>query len=106
MSKISFIALSSFLAAMAAAYTEPKTGPEGNPVTNPSAPMEIQGGQPFDFTWTPTTAGTVSIVLYKGDATNLQPVGAIVEKIQNSGKYTWNVPADLEASSDNKGYGL
>jgi hypothetical protein len=60
--------------------------------------------QEYGITWQPTTEGTVTLVLLKGPATNLQVLYPIVEKIPNSGNYFW-VPSDhLEPGET--GYGI
>jgi hypothetical protein len=69
----------------------------------------VPAGANYTITWGPTTDGTVTLVLLKGPSTNAVPQKAIVEKIQNSGSYVWDVPSDLEPSDSAtpaQGYGI
>lgn len=95
------------LAPLASAYTTP-TGdaPKGNPISQPGLNTIVPVDQPFTITWEPTTEGTVSLVLFKGPAENLQLVYPIVEKIDNSGSYVWDPKETLEPSEGAKGYGI
>ncbi|KAL9596994.1 MAG: hypothetical protein Q9219_005420 [cf. Caloplaca sp. 3 TL-2023] len=84
------------------------TKPVGdNPVGNPiSAPLNqiVPAGTPFTVTWTPTTTGTVSIVLLRGPSTNVLPIGCLADNIANTGKFVWTPSSSLEA--DVTHYGL
>lgn len=95
------------LAPLASAYTTP-TGsePKGNPISQPGLNSVVPVDKSFTITWEPTTDGTVSLVLLKGPASNLIPVYAIAEKIENSGSYTWEPKDTLEPSEGAKGYGI
>jgi hypothetical protein len=66
-------------------------------------------GQPYTIKWTPSTQGTVTLLLLKGPSENAVPQYAIVEKIDNSGSYTWTPSTDLvasDAATPAKGYGI
>ncbi|KAL8719698.1 MAG: hypothetical protein Q9225_003330 [Loekoesia sp. 1 TL-2023] len=95
------------LASLAAAQTC-STKPVGdNPVGNPiHAPLNqiVPAGTPFTITWTPTTTGTVSIVLLRGPSTNVQPIGCLADNIANTGTFVWTPSSNLEA--DVTHYGL
>ncbi|KAL8835839.1 MAG: hypothetical protein Q9170_003162 [Blastenia crenularia] len=99
--------VSASLAGFAAAQTC-STKPVGdNPVGNPiSAPLSqiVPAGTPFTVTWTPTTTGTVSIVLLRGPSTNVQPIACLADNIANSGKFVWTPSSSLKA--DVTHYGL
>jgi hypothetical protein len=94
-------------APLVSAYTTP-TGdaPKGNPIAQPGLNTIVPVGSPFTISWDPTTQGTVSLILLKGPAENLQFVEAIAEMIPNSGSYSWNPETSLVASEGAKGYGI
>jgi hypothetical protein len=94
-------------APLVSAYTTPTgTEPKGNPIALPGLDTIVPAGKDYKITWDPTTQGTVSLILLKGPAENLQFVEAIAEKIPNSGSYSWNVESSLVASEGAKGYGI
>ena len=66
----------------------------------------VPAGSPFTITWTPTTTGTVTIVLLKGPSTNVIPQYPIAQNIANSGSFTWTPATDLVPSPNDMGYGL
>jgi len=94
-------------APLVSAYTTP-TGdaPKGNPIAQPGLNTIVPVGENFQITWDPTTQGTVSLILLKGPAENLQFVEAIAEMIPNSGSYSWKPETSLVASEGAKGYGI
>jgi hypothetical protein len=94
-------------APLVSAYTTP-TGdaPKGNPIAQPGLNTIVPVGSPFTISWDPTTQGTVSLILLKGPAENLQFVEAIAEMIPNSGSYSWKPENSLVASEGAKGYGI
>jgi hypothetical protein len=94
-------------APLVSAYTTP-TGdaPKGNPIAQPGLNTIVPVGSPFTISWDPTTQGTVSLILLKGPAENLQFVEAIAEMIPNSGSYSWKPETSLVASEGAKGYGI
>jgi len=71
-----------------------------NPIHEPIASSVLVAGKLFNITWGPTTKGTISLLLKKGLATNLDTVGTIATDIPNSGAYPWLIPADLVTGSD------
>lgn len=77
------------------AYTTPVGTPVGNPIFTPGLNQVVPAGKPFEITWNPTTSGTVTLVLLRGPSTNVVPLYAIVEKIANSGKYSWTPSTSL-----------
>ncbi|KAK5134040.1 hypothetical protein LTR08_007045 [Meristemomyces frigidus] len=87
------------------AYTTPVGAePVGNPISLPGLNSVVPAGQAYTVTWQPTTAGTVTLVLLKGPSTNAIPQYAIVEKIPNSGSYSWTPSTDLAPGQT--GYGI
>lgn len=83
------------LAALASAYTTPTTGPAGNPIAKPGLNEAVPAGQAYTITWTPTTQGTVTLVLLRGPSENILPLYPIVEKVPNTGSYIWTPATNL-----------
>ncbi|KAI5848593.1 Ser-Thr-rich glycosyl-phosphatidyl-inositol-anchored membrane family-domain-containing protein [Morchella snyderi] len=104
--QFSILATFSSLIALAAAYTTPVgSDPQGNPISAPGLNQQVPKGSPFTITWTPTSApNTVTLVLMRGPATNVVPLSVIVEKVPNTGSYTWTPASGLEV--DITGYGI
>ncbi|KAH0611522.1 uncharacterized protein H6S33_010787 [Morchella sextelata] len=104
--QFSIIATFSGLIALAAAYTTPVgTEPQGNPISAPGLNQQVPIGSPFTITWTPTSApNTVTLVLLRGPSTNVVPLSVIVEKVPNTGTYTWTPASGLDV--DTTGYGI
>ncbi|RAQ80964.1 extracellular serine-threonine rich protein [Aspergillus flavus] len=94
------------LAALATAHTDPdySQGPTGNPIYTPGLNEAVPVGKPYAITWGPTTEGTVSLVLLRGESTNMQTLETIAEQIPNNGKFEWTPSTSLEA--DVTHYGL
>ncbi|KNG81081.1 extracellular serine-threonine rich protein [Aspergillus nomiae NRRL 13137] len=94
------------LAALATAHTAPdySQGPTGNPIYTPGLNEAVPVGKPYSITWGPTTEGTVSLVLLRGESTNMQTLETIAEQIPNNGKFEWTPSTSLEA--DVTHYGL
>ena len=94
------------LAALATAHTNPdySQGPTGNPIYTPGLNEAVPVGKPYAITWGPTTEGTVSLVLLRGESTNMQTLETIAEQIPNTGKFEWTPSTSLEA--DVTHYGL
>ncbi|KAE8418157.1 Ser-Thr-rich glycosyl-phosphatidyl-inositol-anchored membrane family-domain-containing protein [Aspergillus pseudocaelatus] len=94
------------LAALATAHTDPdyNQGPTGNPIYTPGLNEAVPVGKPYAITWGPTTEGTVSLVLLRGESTNMQTLETIAEQIPNTGKFEWTPSTSLEA--DVTHYGL
>jgi hypothetical protein len=87
------------------AYTQPVGDqPEGNPIYTPGLNDVVPVGQEYGITWQPTTEGTVTLLLLKGPADNLEVLYPIVEKIPNSGNYFWVPSTKLEPGDT--GYGI
>lgn len=57
-------------------------------------------GSPLTLNWTPTTSGTITLVLRTGNSANLEAGSIIASSIPNSGSYTWQIPADTVRNSD------
>lgn len=45
---------------------------EPNPFKIPTGGLSATAGEPLDLEWTPTTTGTVTLVLRSGESTNLK----------------------------------
>jgi len=70
-----------------------------NVITSVVAGTSLTPGQPFTITWTPDSSSTVTLILRKGQASNLDNIGAIAT-VQNTGSYTWYPDAALPGGSD------
>jgi len=93
------------LAGLTSAYTQPVGAqPSGNPTSHPALAEQVPVGTPFEVTWTPTTKGTVTILLLNGPSENIQVLYPIVEKLPNTGKFAWTPKTDLKG--DVTHYGL
>jgi len=95
--KLSIVAIFSAVAAAVSAYTPPVGEPKGNPIGRPGLNEQVEAGKPFTITWSPTTEGTVSLVLLRGPTENVVPISTIVEGIANSGSFVWTPATTLEA---------
>ncbi|KAF2404601.1 hypothetical protein EJ06DRAFT_212469 [Trichodelitschia bisporula] len=93
-------------AALASAYTTPvaQCTDSCNPIAKPGLQEAVPAGTTYTITWTPTTPGTVTILLLRGPAENIKPLGPLVEGYANSGTFSWAVSSSLEA--DVTHYGL
>ncbi|THW28945.1 hypothetical protein D6C84_09078 [Aureobasidium pullulans] len=69
-----------------------------NPFTNMN--LAATAGKTVDLTWTPTTSGTVSLILRSGANNNLTPGVYVAQGLTNSGSYTWSVPSDITRGTD------
>jgi len=99
--------LTTLLTTLASAYTTPVgSTPSGNPISAPSLDQQVPVGTPFVITWTPTTDGTVTLVLLRGPSENIIPLYPIVEKVPNTGSYVWTPATDLEADVTHYGIQL
>ncbi|KAE8375108.1 Ser-Thr-rich glycosyl-phosphatidyl-inositol-anchored membrane family-domain-containing protein [Aspergillus bertholletiae] len=94
------------LAALATAHTDPdyNQAPTGNPIYTPGLNEAVPVGSPYAITWNPTTEGTVSLVLLRGESTNMQVLYTLAEQIPNTGKFEWTPSTDL--TPDVTHYGL
>jgi hypothetical protein len=52
-----------------------------NPISAPTVGDEFKAGKPVTIVWMPTTKGTISLRLRKGDSTNLDVVTEITSKL-------------------------
>jgi len=101
-----FSAVLAAFAGLASAFTTPTDGPIGNPIAKPGLHEKVPVGKPYTITWEPTLdkAGTVTLVLMKGPATNIIPMYPIVEKTPNTGSYVWT--PDTSFPDTEEGYGI
>ncbi|KAF2214826.1 hypothetical protein CERZMDRAFT_105287 [Cercospora zeae-maydis SCOH1-5] len=90
----------SLLLALASAFAahaqQAATGP--NAFTNTAFPAVA--GQDLTLKWTPTTSGTVSLILRSGASSNLNAGEPIAQNIPNNGEYTWSIPESAVRGSD------
>ncbi|MCJ1299171.1 hypothetical protein MMC08_001963 [Hypocenomyce scalaris] len=92
-------------AGLASAITVPGgSNPSGNPLTLPSAGELVPAGSPFIITWTPTTTGTVTLLLLQGPSTDVIPIAYIAQNINNTGTYAWTPSTSL--TPDTTHYGI
>ncbi|KAI9709247.1 MAG: hypothetical protein M1820_003367 [Bogoriella megaspora] len=63
-----------------------------NPFSIPSEGFNATAGKPLSLSWTPTTKGTVTLVLRSGSFSNLEQGITIASNYDNSGSITWTVP--------------
>ena len=81
-------------------HTQPSgAGPAGNPFISPAEGEAVSNSQSVILRWTPTTSGTVDLVLNKGSPPQLTPLYPLVEKLANNGSFAWrpcqNLPTGL-----------
>ncbi|GIZ40598.1 hypothetical protein CKM354_000393100 [Cercospora kikuchii] len=85
------------LASAFAAYAQVQsTGP--NAFTNTA--YNAVAGQTLTLTWTPSTEGTVSLILRTGANNDLDTVETIASNIPNSGSYDWSIPESAVRGSN------
>ncbi|KAL9086704.1 MAG: hypothetical protein Q9165_007023 [Trypethelium subeluteriae] len=87
------VSLLPLLAALACA--QGSFSSDQNPFSIPSDGFNATAGQKLTLNWSPTTSGTVSLVLRTGTGNDLEKGISIVSNIANSGSYGWNVPSDV-----------
>ncbi|BFZ62149.1 hypothetical protein YB2330_003231 [Saitoella coloradoensis] len=90
---------SAFFAAAAALLAKSVLAQE-NAILAPSAGSEIAAGQDFLIRWSPTTTGSVTLTLRKGDPNNFDTIGTIASGLNNNGSYTWAVRDTLTPADD------
>lgn len=66
----------------------------------PSSGLQATAGQALTLKWTPSTSGTVSLILRSGSSNNLAEGTTIAKSIQNSGSFTWTPPTNTVRGSD------
>ncbi|KAK8213410.1 hypothetical protein M8818_002709 [Zalaria obscura] len=71
-----------------------------NPFSIPSAGLSATAGEPLTLNWTPTTSGTVSLILRSGASSNLASGATIASNIDNGGSYTWTPSSSITRGSD------
>ncbi|CAK4031525.1 Hypothetical predicted protein [Lecanosticta acicola] len=71
-----------------------------NPFNVAASGLSASAGQDLKLTWSPTTQGTVSLILRSGGSDDLKAGTTIAKSIENSGSYTWSVPDDAIRGSD------
>ncbi|KAK2775278.1 hypothetical protein FQN53_003258 [Emmonsiellopsis sp. PD_33] len=93
MRSIIYLAVSALAAVVAA---------QDNAFNVPKGGYEFEAGKPTSLSWEPSTDGTVSLRLQKGDGTSFTAGSGmvIVENIPNSGSYTFTPSAGLGPGSD------
>ncbi|RPA89218.1 hypothetical protein L873DRAFT_703722 [Choiromyces venosus 120613-1] len=71
-----------------------------NPISKPDGSVPLVAGEPVTVTWTPTTAGPITLKLRQGPSNDLKDLLVVVGAYANSGTFTWTIPADMP-SGDN-----
>ncbi|PLB34071.1 GPI anchored serine-threonine rich family protein [Aspergillus candidus] len=66
----------------------------------PKDGYSFKAGEPTTLSWDPTTEGTITLKLQWGAVLTPDSGKEIAANIPNSGKYTWDVPEDLEKQPD------
>ncbi|PGH09623.1 hypothetical protein AJ79_05679 [Helicocarpus griseus UAMH5409] len=94
MRSILYLAVSAF-----AAFAAAQSGRD-NAFNIPKDGYHFAAGKPTQLSWEPTTEGTVTLKLQKGQNTTPQDGIIIADKIPNSGSYAFTPPADLGPGSD------
>ncbi|QKX54029.1 uncharacterized protein TRUGW13939_01111 [Talaromyces rugulosus] len=90
-----FFALATGLfAALAAAASTP------NAFIQPISGASFTAGKTSTLQWSPSTSGTVSLRLQWGALTTATEGIAIASSIDNSGTFSWSVPADIPEEAD------
>ncbi|PGH00398.1 hypothetical protein GX51_05806 [Blastomyces parvus] len=93
MRSIFYLALSALAAVVAAQSTD-------NAFNNPPGGFQFAAGKPTKLSWTPTTEGTVTLKLQKGENTTPADGIVIAAGIPNSGTYSYTPPASLGPGSN------
>ncbi|OJI97769.1 hypothetical protein ASPVEDRAFT_79459 [Aspergillus versicolor CBS 583.65] len=91
MRSVFFLALSAVATLAAArenAFNIPKDG------------YEFTAGESTTLKWAPSTEGTVTLRLQRGDVFDSSTGTVIASNIANSGSYTWSVPKDIAEHGD------
>jgi hypothetical protein len=71
-----------------------------NPFNIPPSGLSFAAGQSAHISWTPSTGGTVTLVLRAGDPNHLRPGETIATGIDNSGSYSFMVPSSITKGTD------
>ncbi|KAI9769682.1 MAG: hypothetical protein M1840_003919 [Geoglossum simile] len=83
------------LAALASAQSN-----SANSFNIPPSGLSFVAGTPAQISWTPTSSGTVTILLLQGDSRSLVGGTPIAKNIPNSGSVSWTPPSDLVKGGD------
>ncbi|MCJ1337592.1 hypothetical protein MMC09_002874 [Bachmanniomyces sp. S44760] len=86
--RFSFAIIAASLASIVTAQSS-----SSNPFNIPPGGYLLHAGQDQQFTWKPTTSGTVSLILRTGSNGDLDKGTTIASSISNSGSYTYSVPS-------------
>lgn len=60
-----------------------------NPFTIPRSGFSFKAGEASDINWSPTTNGTVSIILRSGPSSNFDHGEIVASHVSNTGTYSW-----------------
>lgn len=105
-----FSKIAVFTSLAVVAFAQNPTGPQNGPAITKPLNEDINCGEVFTITWTPTDANkdsTVSLDFMKGPPENVIKQESIAQNIPNTGSYEWTVPEGYESSTvAAKGYGL
>ncbi|KAH0543328.1 hypothetical protein GP486_008586 [Trichoglossum hirsutum] len=90
-----------FVAAVAAVASAQSAQPNGpNPFVIPTSGLSFAAGSPATINWTPTSQGTVTIILRQGTSVALGDGTPIAKNIANSGSFSWTPPSDIVRGTD------
>ncbi|KAK4560843.1 hypothetical protein LTR86_005423 [Recurvomyces mirabilis] len=87
-----------FLALLSAPLLVLADGP--NAFNNANGTLVATAGQPLTLNWTPSTSGSISLVLRSGSSNDLAAGTVIASNVPNSGSYTWTPDTMLTRGSD------
>ncbi|KAI9677907.1 MAG: hypothetical protein M1829_002404 [Trizodia sp. TS-e1964] len=73
---------------------------QSNPFAIPPSGLSFKAGSTGTISWTPTTSGTVTLILRSGASTSLNTGTTIASKIPNSGSLSFSIPSDIVRGSD------
>ncbi|KAF2459709.1 Ser-Thr-rich glycosyl-phosphatidyl-inositol-anchored membrane family-domain-containing protein [Lineolata rhizophorae] len=71
-----------------------------NPFHIPANGLSFRAGESSEITWSPTTEGTVTIVLRSGTSDDLAQGLPVAEHTENDGSFIWDVPANITRGDD------
>ncbi|KAJ6264022.1 hypothetical protein Dda_0161 [Drechslerella dactyloides] len=69
-----------------------------NAITAPVAGAFLKAGEPYTIKWTNVQGPQVTLTLIDGPSNQLDSITQIAENVDNTGSFTWNVPANLARS--------
>ncbi|KAI9869036.1 MAG: hypothetical protein M1813_002859 [Trichoglossum hirsutum] len=92
--------IATFFVAALATIASAQSPNGANPFNIPPSGLSFTAGSPSAITWTPTSQGTITIILRQGSSTALGDGTPIAKNIANSGSFSWTPPSDIVRGSD------